>query len=107
MRHASRVVVGFSSLLVATGCGGDESEAETRTNACLTIVDAYASAWDRCGKDTYENANEILVEAMQCDEVREYDAAEVDQCISELEDMSCTSVNISTVPHSCQVALDG
>ena len=96
----------WSALLgFVMGCGGDDAAAAE--SACLDIAEAYARAWERCGRDTYENAYDAWKDALICDTVEVHDGAKVNDCVDDLAAQSCAAVETNASPPSCTNALGG
>ena len=94
------------ALLIAIGCGG-EDEATPAESACDKLVDAFASAWERCGRESYDGAQKFWADALDCGSIESFDAAAVDECAADVGALSCAAVQDPASPNSCARALAG
>ena len=97
---------GFAIVLAlgfAYGCGSDPTE------DCGKLIDAFAHAWERCGRTTYDAAKKDFSMALPCDQVKDSNADAVDQCVNDLNALNgaaCDAVkNKGQFPTSCMGAL--
>jgi hypothetical protein len=108
MKRSIRWGVAFAALL-AVSCGGSSQEQQTAQaqSGCEGIVDAFAKAWERCGRESYQNARDFWSEALDCQSVTSADSVRVDQCVSALDAQACSAVESNTQPDACTGALGG
>ena len=85
----------LSSALSATGCGSDA------TGDCEKLADAYARAWQRCMRGTYDSAKKIWDDALMCGKASSSNGGKVDACVSALDALDCTAVTNGTSPAAC------
>jgi len=92
--------LGFAGLAAigALACGGDDTSPQ---NACEQVVDAYARSWERCGRDTYENAYDVWSAAFPCDSVKNVKQSQIDDCVTDVTNQDCGAVANGTAFASC------
>jgi hypothetical protein len=87
----------------AYGCGSSPAD------DCGKLVEAFARAWERCGRGTYDSAKKNFSTALPCNQVKDSNADQVDQCVNDLNALNgaaCDSVKTNgTFPASCTGAL--
>jgi hypothetical protein len=88
------------AVLAAVSCGGDAEEAE---NACLAVADGFAHAWERCGVDTFENAQKTFRGNLSCGKSSDYDDSRLGECLSAIEALPCPA---NSNPASCQSVIN-
>ena len=102
MRYGKGLAI-VLALGFAYGCGSDPAD------DCGKLVEAFARAWERCGRGTYDAAKMNFSSALPCDQVKDSNATQVDQCVNDLNALngaSCDTVKKNgTFPTSCMGAL--
>ncbi|HEX4338534.1 MAG TPA: hypothetical protein VH062_21665 [Polyangiaceae bacterium] len=94
--RANAVVIVLSTLLASVACGSGDAE-----NDCDKVVDAYAHAWQRCMRETYDEAKKTFSDALMCGKASSSNSAQVDTCVSALDAQDCAAVTNNTVPTAC------
>jgi hypothetical protein len=91
-------------VLMAASCGGGGGSAAEAQ--CSSIVDAFARAWERCGRQTYDDAHAIFSDAFECETATAHDPEGVQQCVSDVDALSCAVVESGGSPASCAGVTD-
>ena len=102
--HAMRFVASVVALSSLSACGGGNEGApkEEAQDSCYLVVDAFARAWDRCGRRPYPEAYDLFMTAFPCDDVEGADADAVDACLSDVDAIDCAAVQSGATPDSCK-----
>ena len=102
MRYARGLAITLA-LGFGYGCGSDPGD------DCGKLVEAFARAWERCGRTTYDSAKKTFGMALPCDKVKDSNADQVDQCVNDLNALNgpaCDAVKATgNTPPSCTGAL--
>ena len=102
MRYARAFAITLA-LGLAYGCGNDPAD------DCAQLLDAFARAWERCGRKSYDAAKKDFTNALPCSTVKNSNPDLVEQCENDLNNLNgaaCDSVkNGGTFPASCMGAL--
>jgi hypothetical protein len=87
----------------AYGCGSDPGD------DCGQLVEAFARAWERCGRNTYDEAKKNFSMAFPCSTVKDSNPDQVDACVHDLNALNgaaCDAVKSGgSFPASCMGAL--
>lgn len=88
----------FLALVWSPACGDDAEEA--RQN-CSRMLDAFAKAWERCGRASYEDALSELEPQFSCDDAESSSSGRSDRCVRAVDALSCPAVEAGTIPDVC------
>ena len=92
----ARAVLLIGSAFVAFACDNGSA-----SDACDQVVDAFAHAWQRCGRGTYEDQKAKFASAFNCPATKDYDEDKVNQCVSALNSLDCNAVKNGVSPGAC------
>ncbi len=95
-RSTTCALVLLTSVLFAFACSDGSA-----TDACDQVVDAFARAWSRCGRGTYEELKANFATAFNCPATKNFDQDKVNQCVSTLNALDCSAVMSGTSPGAC------
>jgi hypothetical protein len=89
-------VVTLTAFFSGIGCGGGAAESD-----CDKLVDAYARAWQRCGRATYDDAKKTWSDALMCSKASSSNSGQVDMCANALATFDCTAITNGNSPSQC------
>ena len=93
----------LGAFLMLNACGDEAGDARS---ACDSVAEAWARAWDRCDRDSYDRALDLFTTQLGCGEVDEL-KGNPDRCVNALDDLNCAQVDSGSNPGSCQELLGG
>jgi hypothetical protein len=86
-------------------CGGDDDVASQAVRACGAIVEGYARGWERCERSTYEEARDLFADALGCEDAQAHDDTELQDCLEQIDGLTCDDLARGVTPSPCRQIL--
>jgi formylglycine-generating enzyme required for sulfatase activity len=84
-------------------CARSRNPTGTARDACEDVSEAFARAWDRCGRESYGAARQAFADAFQCSTLTAtgYSAQGLESCVAALSTLDCNAVKTGVSPGAC------